>query len=267
MKNLIKKLNSLPSSIAIIDSGLGGISALNALGNSGITHVLYVADTAYLPYGEKPYEVLLQRGKHITEFLLSRTISTIIVACHTLSSTVLPELQQLYPQVEFIDLLRPIVSYALSVTRNNTIGVLATHNTVQSGRFPTMIHTINSNAQVVQQACPDFVSLLEAPFFDLDAVEIAIDRYLEPMLQANVDTLILGCTHYAFLSDQIQSRLGSACELVSAYSCIRNALANREQQSFTVDFFVSGSLETFRITTERVLHFQFKTRLTYSNLL
>ncbi len=266
MKELIVKLNNLPPAIGIIDSGMGGISALNALGNSGIEHVFYVADTAYLPYGEKSYEVLLQRTQHITNFLLSRNISTIIVACHTLSSTVLPELEQLYPQVEFIDLLGPTVSYALSVTQNNTIGVLATHNTVQSGRFFTMIRTLNSHAHVIQQACPAFVTLLEAQELEMQVLEQAIDRYLEPILQSSIDTLILGCTHYAFLSDQIKKRLGTAHEIISAQSCIQKILINNKKSAFNIDFFVSGSLEIFIRNVGRFLNPHIGTTITYNKL-
>ena len=266
MNNLIEKLNKIPSIVGIMDSGIGGISALNVLNGSGVRHVFYVADTAYLPYGEKSYEVLLHRASYIINFLLSHNIFTIVIACHTLSSTVLPELERLYPHVDFIDLLAPIVSYAVSVTRNNIIGVLATYNTVESKRFPTMIHAINSDIHVVQQACPDFVTLLEAPELETKALDDAVDRYLKSALEASVDTLILGCTHYAFLSDRIFKRLENSYEVVSAQSCIQKALRHKKEVFLKIDFFVSGSLELFRSNASRVLSPELKINFSCSRL-
>ena len=189
----------------------------------------------------------------MTEFLLHRNISTIIVACHTVSATVLPTLKHMYPRVTFIDLLFPIVSHAVSQTRTKTIGVLATYNTVESHRFPTLIHSFDSNYQVFQQACPQFVLLLESPELDIVMLDYIIDTYLESFMHTTIDTIILGCTHYAFLSDSIMKRLQTPCTLVSAYSCIQYALRKNNSAPFSLDFFISGSVELFKISSQRVL--------------
>lgn len=253
MKNLVAILRNLPSHIGVVDSGIGGISALNALAKSGIQHVVYVADTAYLPYGQQPYNVLLERAQKITEFLLQRNITTIVIACHTLSATVLAELQKLYPTVTFVDLLVLTVLSVVNVTTIGNIGVLATQNTVQSQRFPAMICQFNPRARIIQQACPDFVPLLEAPVPDMVLIDEAIERYLEPIMNANIDTLVLGCTHYAFLSDRIQKRLSFSCVLVSAYSSIDAIFINNKKSAFTVDFYISGNKDFASKAITRVI--------------
>lgn len=267
MKNLKDRLNSLPSVIGIIDSGIGGISVLNALAYKGIKQVMYVADTAYLPYGQQPYEVLLQRGIYITDFLLAHSINTIVVACHTASATILPALQELYPHVVFIDLLVPTVVHATQVTRNKKIGVLATSNTVASGRYPLIISQTNPDYIVIQQACPDFVPLLEAAEIDMNSLQRAAAHYLSPLIKAQVDTLILGCTHYAFLHDLLQEKVGNSIQLVSAFSCIKNNSTSFSFPSFLkVDFFVTGPLPIFKITSKRVLDSSIIIESTYKAL-
>lgn len=175
------------------------------------------------------------------------------MACHTASATILSELQLLYPQVTFIDLLVPTVSQAVAISRNKTLGVLATYNTVQSGRYLRAIAAMGAGYNVIQQACPDFVPLLEAQVLDHEALEKAINTYLEPILQSDIDTLILGCTHYAFLNSSLEKRINNRYPIVSAYSCILTALDCKISQSFCVDFFVTGPLEIFKITVARVL--------------
>jgi glutamate racemase len=172
-----------------------------------------------LPYGNKSSEFLIERGKEITNYFLSQNIDTIVVACHTSSATSLPILQKLFPQVMYIDMLMPTIDMALKETKNNRIGIMATQATVDSHVHKNLLLERNLDVQVFEQACPDFVPLIEskAPPKEL---EKAIKEYLKPLLKESIDTLILGCTHYAFLEEQIQKQ-APRLKLISAASCLK----------------------------------------------
>lgn len=205
--------------IGIFDSGVGGISILNKLLNgTTLTECVYVADTAYLPYGDKSKRVLLERGRVVTNTLLSYGITTIIVACHTSSATTLPILQKEFPQVTFIDMLAPTVIAAASLTHNNNVGVIATSATIANHSHKTILKTIAPDIELFEQACPLLVPLIEEQKIATPESVTILKNYLEPLHKKNIDTLILGCTHYAFLEDTIK-QIAPHLTLISARSC------------------------------------------------
>lgn len=190
----------------MMDSGVGGFSVLNALLPVLPAEVIYVADAAYLPYGEKSVEFLLKRAIAITHFFEQQGITTIFVACHTLSATVIPTLQKLFPHITYIDLLPLAVQRALTVTKNNRIGVMATPATIFSHVHQKLLTFYSqSPITVIEQACPDFVQVIEKKASPAECMP-AITAYLTPLLTASVDTIILGCTHYPFLQDLLQKQ-------------------------------------------------------------
>lgn len=205
--------------IGIFDSGIGGISILNQLLNSTISECIYIADTAYLPYGEQSRKVLLERGRVITNTLLSYNITTIIVACHTSSATALPTLKKEFPQVTFIDMLAPTVIAAASLTQNYKIGVIATTTTITNHSHKTILKKIAPNIELFEQACPLLVPLVEKQELTTKKSKTIISEYLKPLLEKNIDTLILGCTHYAFLEKAIKQS-APELSLISAQGCI-----------------------------------------------
>lgn len=182
-------------------------------------------------------------------------ITTIIVACHTASATILPELEERYPYVTFIDLLVPTIEEAVAISRTKIIGVLATTNTVHSKIYPRLIMKKGLDYTVIQQACPDLVPLLESPSVDERTLNNAVASYLQPILESDADTLILGCTHYAFLNHYLYNHLTHKCQLISAFSCLHNNFKNIILSTIQVTFFVTGSLELFKIKADRVLDY------------
>lgn len=190
----------------MMDSGVGGFSVLNALLPVLPPEVIYVADAAHLPYGEKSVEFLLKRATAITHFFEKEGITTIFVACHTLSATVIPTLQKQFPHITYIDLLPLTVQRALTCTKNNRIGIMATPATIASHVHQRLIEALSSSTvTAIEQACPDFVPLIERKASPAECMP-AITAYLTPLLAASVDTIILGCTHYPFLQNLLQEQ-------------------------------------------------------------
>ncbi len=209
MKKQLSKL-MLPKKIGMLDSGVGGLSVLNALIPFLPQETVYFADAAHLPYGQKTVEFLINRGIAITCFFESLGITTIFVACYTLSATAVASLRKLFPHITYVDLLPLTIDRALAVTKNNRIGVMATQATInthihQRLLSEAVIITINTSATLIEQPCPDFVTLIERKASPQEC-QTAIDEYLTPLLTADVDTIILGCTHYPFIQKLLEDQ-------------------------------------------------------------
>ena len=239
--------------IGIFDSGIGGLSILKVLLQSCYTDFVYIADTAYLPYGEKSPEVLIERGHVVTQLFLKQGITTIVVACHTSSATTLPTLQKTYPHVTFIDMLFPTITAACNITKNNSVGVFATAATIKSNVHKTLLHSLNPNITVIEQACPLLVPLIENETSTAQAIKSALQDYLSPIIAEQADTLILGCTHYAFLKDFIKE-LAPHLQLVCAdQEAALHFARTAETHKKRVTFLVSGDKAIFKHKSEKKL--------------
>ncbi len=203
----MKKLLTLPKKIGMLDSGVGGLSVLNALVPFLPTETVYVADAAHLPYGQKTVEFLIERGTALTSFFESQGITTIFVACHTLSATAVTALQKLFPHITYVDLLPLTITRALTETENNRIGVMATQATINTHIHQRLLSEtiIDTTTTLIEQPCPDFVPLIEKKASPKEC-QAAIDEYLTPLLTAEVDTIILGCTHYPFIQKLLEAQ-------------------------------------------------------------
>lgn len=186
--------------------------------NLKVKELVYFADSKYLPYGNKTPEFLLERGIFITKHFLKQNIDTIVVACHTSSAATLPQLKNLFPNVTYVDMLIPTIDMALEKTNSGRIGIMATQTSIDSHVHKKLLLDRNSSISVFEQACPDFVPLIEAQA-SKEQLNTAIKKYLTPLLQNNIDTLILGCTHYAFLEKLIQEQ-APELHLISAANCL-----------------------------------------------
>ncbi len=232
-------------SIGVFDSGIGGLSILNALKMHPFKKIIYAADTAHLPYGDKTPEFLQQRAISIVELMKSQGIKTIVIACHTSSTTTLSLLLKLYPEIIFIDMLKPTIIAALNNTRNKKIGVMATARTIATRHHKQQLLDFDKDIKVFEIACPKFVTLLETNG-QLPELNAAIDEYLKPLLAERIDTLILGCTHYAFLKDLIKAK-APHLKLISADDCVNNLVRIKLlPYEPAIEFFVSGSPEQFK---------------------
>jgi len=240
--------------IGIFDSGVGGLTVVKSLidrlpGESFI----YYGDTANVPYGSKSRAELFKYAHSIIAFLLSREVKTIVVACGTHSSVTLPEVEKTCP-VPILGVVKPGARAAVQTTRNGRIGVIATQATVNSGSYTMNIKGIAPAYETFAAACARFVPLVEAGMLSGEETSLAIKEYIAPLLQAGIDTLILGCTHYPFLSPVIAEFSGDDVALVDpaaetieelAEILFHKNLLNDSQAVGKREFYVSGNPEQF----------------------
>ncbi len=212
--------------IGVFDSGIGGLTVVAAL-RSVLPNesIYYLGDTARVPYGGKSPSTVQRYSREIASLLLDGDAKTIIVACNTASALALPVLTAELP-VTVTGVIKPGAEAAATATRNNHIGVIGTRATIKSGAYERAIHELNPQARVTARACPLLVPLIEEGWLQSDVTDKVLMQYLGPLLEAGIDTLVLGCTHYPLLRPAIHRLLGDGVTLVdSAENC---AIAVRE---------------------------------------
>ncbi len=188
--------------IGVFDSGLGGISVLREIHRLlPAENLIYVADSGHAPYGGKDPDYIRHRSKRVADFLLERGAKVLVVACNTATVHAVEFLRASLP-IPVVG-IEPAVKPAASLTQSGVVGVLATQQTVNSPRLHKLIQEHASHVQVVTQACPGLVEHVEAGDFSSEDVRRLLKHYTLPLLDAGVDTLVLGCTHYPFLCDAI----------------------------------------------------------------
>ena len=189
-------------SIGVFDSGIGGLTVLKeirkVLPNEKI---FYFGDTARVPYGEKTKELITRYSKEIVEFLLDKEVSAIVVACNTATALALEELRKTF-KIPIIGVIKAGAKTAINTTKSGNIGVIGTKATVNSKRYEEEIKKLSENVKVVAKACPLFVPAVEEGILDGKLVDQIIKTYLDDF-EKEIDTLILGCTHYPLLKSAI----------------------------------------------------------------
>lgn len=202
--------------IGVFDSGIGGLTVVRELMDlMPYEKIIYFGDTARLPYGTKSEDVVKRFALEDSYFLLSHRVKMIVVACNTVSATALPLLKRHLP-VPVIGVIDAAVKRAIEVTRNGRIGVIGTATTIRSDRYRQELLKRKSNLIVIQQACPLFVPLVEEGLIDDEATYLIARRYLTSLIGNEVDTLILGCTHYPLLKSTLQNIMGPEVVLVDS---------------------------------------------------
>ena len=194
--------------IGVFDSGLGGLTVLNAIceQNDGLS-IVYFGDTARVPYGSRTPETIIRYAEQDVRFLLSKGVEAIIVACGTVSAIALSKLHQTF-DLPIIGVIEPACSAAAAVTKTKHICVIGTHATVGSNAYSTCLNRIAPDCRVSGIECPLFVPLIENGFREDDPItKLTVERYLAQINGTDIDTLILGCTHYPFLSNAIKKQL------------------------------------------------------------
>lgn len=202
--------------IGVFDSGLGGLSVIKELKTVlPEENIVYFGDTGRLPYGTKSAETITRYARQDENFLLSHGVKLIIAACGTVSSVAYATAKEL--PIPFIGVVDPAAEAAVKSTRNGKIGVLGTNATVRSRSYENKMLSLDKNITVVQNACPLFVQLVESGWIKRDdKVTVATaERYLEPLIKAGVDTVILGCTHFPAIKDIIGDVMGGGVTLIN----------------------------------------------------
>jgi glutamate racemase len=212
--------------IGVFDSGVGGLSVLRAIrAELPGEDLLYVADSAHVPYGDKPAAFIQQRSIAVAEFLLQHKAKAIVVACNTATGAAIADMRARF-RVPIVG-MEPALKPALDHTRTGKIGVLATSGTINSDKFAHLLARFGSRAEVLVQPCPGWVEAVECGELDSAASLALVERYLAPLLQRGVDTLVLGCTHYPFLRALIEEVAGAAVGVIDPSPAIARELRRR----------------------------------------
>lgn len=249
--------------IGVFDSGLGGLTVareiMKLLPNENI---VYFGDTGRVPYGTKGRDTIRKYALQDERFLLSHNVKMIVAACGTVSSVAADTAEAL--PVPFVEVVSHSVKAAVEATKNGKIGILATSATINSGAHKKQILELLPNAQVIEAAGTLLVPIVEEGWTSLDdAVAIeTLRRYLEPMMDADIDTLILGCTHFPVLSSIIRSILGNSVTLINMGEATAKAIRQILVQSDSLNdgikkaeykFYASDKTEAFTNTVDILL--------------
>lgn len=206
----------MSSRIGVFDSGIGGLTVLRevvrALPDQGI---VFLGDTARVPYGTRGFDVIAGFADELADFLLKHDVQYLVAACNTISSTCLDRLQERLP-VPVLGVVEPAVRAALETTQSGRIGVIGTRATISSGFYESRIRAANPEIAVFSQACPLFVPLAEEGMVSADYTRLIAREYLASLAGKGIDTLILGCTHYPLLREVIQEVAGPEVTLVDS---------------------------------------------------
>ncbi len=202
--------------IGVFDSGIGGLTVLKAIEKTlPNEHIIYLGDTARVPYGNKSRETVTRYSLENTQFLMESGVKAVVVACNTASAYSIPELQKRFA-VPILGVLEPGAQAAVQATRSGEIGVIGTEGTISSASYSKAIQAIDPKMRVWGIACPLFVPLVEEGWTHNDITEAVAQKYLSPFLKTPIDTLILGCTHYPLLKSVIQQVVGEKIKLVDS---------------------------------------------------
>lgn len=202
--------------IGIFDSGVGGLTVLREVMRAlPQEDTIYFGDTARVPYGTKSPDTVIRYSQEIAAFLTKRDIKLLVVACNTASAVALPSLRRQL-SIPVVGVIEPGARRAVEVTRNKLVGVIGTAGTIRSSAYTRAIKRLAPEVSVLSQACPLFVPLAEEGWTDNDVANLTANNYLDELRQSNVDTLVLGCTHYPLLKKTIASIMGPDVVLVDS---------------------------------------------------
>jgi len=207
--------------IGIFDSGVGGLTTASSIYKL-LPHesTIYVGDTAHIPYGNKSPERVYSLSKCIINFLLTKNVKMVVVACNTASAVALDKLREDFPQLPIIGVILPAVKLALQLTRNKRIGVIGTEGTIKSNTYKKHLLSFDKNIVVFQRPCPLLVPLVEEGLINHKITYEVLRYYLTPLIDKNIDTLILGCTHYPLLKKAIQKVVPRKITLIDSANAV-----------------------------------------------
>lgn len=209
--------------IGIFDSGVGGLTvAEEVMRQLPAEKIVYFGDTARVPYGSKSKDTIVRFSRQIIRYLKTWDVKAIVVACNTASALALPEIQKEL-DIPIVGVIEPGARVAAEITKNGRIGIIGTEGTINSHIHTKLIKDEKPSYEVTEKACPLFVPLVEEGFFlDTPVTYEIAGKYLEVMKEKDIDTLILGCTHYPFLRETIKNIMGEGVNLVNpAYETAR----------------------------------------------
>ncbi|MBT8462518.1 MAG: glutamate racemase [Gemmatimonadetes bacterium] len=248
--------------IGVFDSGLGGLTVLRAIRERlPAEGTVYLGDTARVPYGPKAAETIRRYAIEATDFLLDSGVKAIVVACNTATARALPEVEA-RAGVPVLGVVEPGGRAAATASREGRIGVIGTRGTISSRAYNAVIHSHRPDAVVLEQACPLFVPLVEEGWTEDEVTRLTAERYLAPLLEQGIDTLVLACTHYPLLKPLLARVVGDDVALIdSAESTaaslerllLSESLSNTSGLSTPARYYVTDEAARFDLLARRLL--------------
>lgn len=240
------------SPLGVFDSGVGGISVLRVIRQQMPEEsVIYFGDQGHIPYGSRPMEQIRNFSEAITNFLLRRHAKIVVVACNTASAAALKYLRERFPDVQFVG-MEPAVKPAAEQTATGKVGVLATPATFQGALYASVVERFANGVELYQNTCNGLVQEIERGHLNGAETRRILKDALLPMLEKNIDTVVLGCTHYPFVIPLIQEIVGEKIRVIDPAPAVARqvkrlleagGMKNRSSQPGTVQFYTSGELE------------------------
>lgn len=236
----------LNNPIGVFDSGVGGLSVLKAMRElMPAENIIYFGDQGHVPYGARSLEEIQKFSEGITQFLLDKNSKLIVVACNTASAAALTYLRQRFPDVSFVG-MEPAVKPAAEITKTGKVGVLATPATFQGALYASVVERFGAGVELFQNTCPGLVSQIEKGELDSNATRNILENALHPMLEKNIDTVVLGCTHYPFVIPLIQQIVGDNVRVIDpAPSVAKQAKRMLESKGINNQSDIDGQVQFF----------------------
>lgn len=257
---VVNMINKAP--IGVFDSGVGGLTVVKEVMNQiPGESIIYFGDTARLPYGSKSKKTVIRYTRQIIRFLMQKDVKAIVIACNTASAFALETVKSEI-DIPIIGVVKPGAKVAAETTKNGRIGIIGTEGTIQSGIYSEILSETNPNVQVFGKACPLFVPLVEEGLIDDPVTYEMARRYISVLMEKDIDTLVLGCTHYPLLRNTIRKVVGDDINLVNpAYETAKSlakvlmahGLNNDSSPKNNHKFYVSDGADKFKKFANTIL--------------
>lgn len=246
------------AAIGIFDSGVGGLSVLAAV-QARLPHapLIYVADTAHVPYGPRKLHEVRAFAFGITRFLIEQEVQAVVVACNTASAAALHELRSAFPAIPFVG-MEPAVKPAAEQSHTGVVAVLATPATFQGALFASVVERFARGVEVIPQVCPGLVEQIEAGELRSARTEAMLRSWVEPLLARNIDALVLGCTHYPFVRPLLEQICGPGVRVIDPSAAVARqvervlAAGGSGGEKGEIAYFTSGAVAPFAQALQRL---------------
>ena len=251
--------------IGVFDSGLGGLTVLKALQKKLPNEsFIYIGDTAHVPYGNKSKSSIIHYSTTLSNFLINTyNVKMIIVACNTASAIAITTLQNLFP-IPILDVINPMAKILSKHKTLQHIGIIGTYNTIQSKSYNKLLRNINPKLQISSQACPLFVPIIEEGLENHPIAKLMIHDYLSPLIENDIEALVLGCTHYPILKKTIYSLIPREVDIIDSSDILSSYAKQYLNQQKLIN--ISSNITTKLLVTDASSHFnQFASKILNDN--
>ncbi|MCP3943593.1 MAG: glutamate racemase [Desulfobacteraceae bacterium] len=250
--------------IGIFDSGIGGLTTVKAVMKKLPGYdIVYFGDTARTPYGTKSCKTIINYSLENSKFLLENGAKIIIMACNTASSVATHKVESYFTDTPVFEVISPAVEKALEQSKKQQIGIIGTRGTIKSKVYEKMIKKLNPSTRIYSAPCPLLVPLVEEGWINRPETTTIIKKYLHPLKARQIDTLVLGCTHYPVLKDIIQQKIGKKIALIDSAEAVADKVVNYlnanpdldkcMSKNGQTDFFVSDVTDQFKKTAKSII--------------